>query len=1005
MLEVELATAAASLVFSSSILSAEQATNVAATFAHIATQMVLHPTVSPRKLDICSKHDYEILFEHWNKSGPSKRLETRIQDMIFNHREYAPTHVAISAWDGELSYGELDSLSSSLATYLVTIHGVRSEVLVPLCFEKSKWTVIAMLGVIKAGGGYVFLDPSYPRIRMETIYKDVDATIILAGTQTAEIARSLTENVIVVDEESSGAWKIKEIKTNCPDVGPRNVLYAAFTSGSTGKPKGIMVEHGAFCTRAVTNGAELGLTKQSRVLQFASYAFDVSHRDILFTLIHNGTICIPSETDRMNNLERFINLHNVNWASLTPSVAGLIDPEQVRCLKTLVLAGEAMSMIHRSTWAEKVRLMNAYGPSECIAISCMRSQISLTSKKDLANIGKGVGSVIWIVLPQDANKLAPIGAIGELVIETAAISRGYIKNETETKAYFPKELEWTRLLRSRGDGCGLYKTGDLARLNFDGTITFLGRKDDQVKMNGQRVELAEIEHHIQQSLISISSQYLNDNETPTTLDVAVVVDKIVPKDGNRSILVAFVYCSTKVDPTNRLIGLIHELKSTIERLLSDVLPRYMIPDVFFPIKEIPRTGTGKTNRRALRELGASMTWEDMVGTFTSSEPKYRAPETENEKQLQELFMAVLHLERRRVGADNSFFRLGGDSIAAMRLVSAARQRCLHFTVIDVFRNRRLCDLSRLIDQRGAEEVSDPDHNSIQPFSLLNPQISVDEARHEAASLCDILDEQIADILPCTPLQEGLLAMTAKSSNSYIRNFQWQIRDTVNVDHLKESWEMTVKVVPALRTRIIDLSKQGLVQVVVDEDVQWIYDDSESQATMGLGTRLAKHAIITTHDKVFLSLTVHHAVYDGWSISLILDTVEKYYIAQEKPRLAPFAGFIKSIVQTNHQANIEFWRRQFADLDSLQFPSLSDSFSYEPRADRTLSRIIQVNWSDGLEYTAATAIRATLAALISRYTNCPDAVFGHGHRQTSCSSWCRDHARADIYYLSSPCRDR
>ncbi|KAF7173368.1 hypothetical protein CNMCM5623_005609 [Aspergillus felis] len=944
VLEVDLDAASASLVFSSSIMSVKQAFSVAETYVHTLAQIVQNPKGKLSELDLCSQHDRSLLFG-WNKTEPS-RLHSRVHDMIF-HQGYNPSHVAVSSWDGELTYGELDYLSSCLAAHLAR-QGVRSKMLVPLCFEKSKWTIIAMLGVIKAGGGYVFLDPSYPQTRMKAICQDVDARVLLATPQTLEKAKTLGDAVIVLDADSA-IWS-ENHEWTCPGFSSQNVLYAAFTSGSTGKPKGITVEHGAFCTRAVANGAVLGLNQTSRVLQFASYAFDVSHRDILFTLIYHGTVCIPSEVDRMNNLEEFINRHRVNWASLTPSVAGLIDPERVPTLTTLVLAGEAMSATHLSSWAGRVQLMNAYGPSECIAISCICSGLSVTS--DRANIGRGVGSVIWIVHPQDAHRLAPLGAIGEVVIETAAISRGYINNRTETQASFPAELRWRRGFRSSEESA-LYKTGDLARFNSDGTITFLGRKDSQVKINGQRVELAEIEHHIQQFLASS----LGDHAT-----TQVVVDKVTPKGSNRPTLVSFVYWAGE-EPTRRSEAT-HQLSSKLADALKEILPGYMIPDAHIPIQEIPMTGTGKTDRRALRELGASMTWDQMM-TSTASGPKYRPPATEREKQLQELFMTVLHLEHDRVGADDSFLRLGGDSIAAMRLVAAARQHGLHLTVMDVFQNPQLSDLARL-----AETAGDPIDTNVLPFSLLQSSISASNARQEAASLCGVHEEQVEDVLPCTPLQEGLLALTARSPSRYIRKFRLEIQPMVDMARFRKSWEETVTAVSALRTRIVDLPGQGLVQVVVHEPLQW-ESDWEPQA-MGLGTPLARSAIITEHSRVYLALTIHHAIYDGWSMSVILDTAEKYYLGKE-PMLVPFAAFIKHIVHIDEQAETEFWKGQFAGLDSLQFPTMPYS-SQEPQADRTLTYTIHLNWV-GLEYTAATAVRAALAIVIARYTNCPDAVFG------------------------------
>ncbi|OJJ32580.1 hypothetical protein ASPWEDRAFT_44725 [Aspergillus wentii DTO 134E9] len=946
VLEVDRDETTASLTFSSSLMSNEHAASVAATFAKAMGEIVKNPHSKPTDLDLCSQHDRDIL-SVWNNEIPD-RLDSRVDEMIFHQGPQDPLHVAVSSWDGELTYGELDRLSSSLAGHLAQ-QGVHSEMFVPLCFEKTKWTVVAMLGVIKAGGAYVLLDPSYPFKRMESICQDVDATVLVASSQTIEKVQPLVENVVVVDA-GSPIWSDNH-EWSC-QVNSQNALYAAFTSGSTGRPKGIVVEHGAFCTRALANGALLGLNKRSRVLQFASYAFDVSHRDILFTLIHNGTVCIPSETDRVNNLELFVNRHEVNWASITPSVAGLLDLKAVSTLKTLVLAGEAMSAAHLSTWADKVQLMNAYGPSECIAISCINPRLTIGS--DRTNIGRGVGSAIWIVDPGDANRLAPIGAIGELVIETAAVSRGYMKDQEKTTASFPDHVQWRKDFQLSSQG-RLYKTGDLGRFNVDGTISFLGRKDNQVKINGQRVELAEIEHHMLQSL----ARTLEDAST-----IQVVVDMVMPKESHRPTLVAFVYQTGNEHKSEAQRNTaIRQTTAHMTDQLAQLLPVYMIPSVCIPVERIPMTGTGKTDRRALRQLGASMTWDQMAA-LTASGPSYRAPATEREQQLQRIFMAVLKLEADRVGADHSFLRLGGDSIAAMRLVAAARQEGLRLTVADVLRHAQLSELAQL-----AQTASEAEESILLPFSLLKSGISTSNARRESAALCGIREDQVEDVLPCTPLQEGLLALTARKDSHYIRRFKFEIRPTVDVCQLMKSWEQTVAAVPLLRTRIVDLSVQGLVQVVVDEPVDW--QSTHVSQTMGLGTPLTRYGIVTQQGKTYLALTIHHAMYDGWSMPLVLDTTQKIYRGQQHS-LTPFAAFIKHIASIDEDAATEFWRRQFVGLESSEFPALSSS--HQPQADRTLTHSIDVNW-EGLDFTAATMARAALAILISRYTNCPDAVFG------------------------------
>lgn len=408
-----------------------------------------------------------------------------------------PEALAVSAWDGELTYQELECLSSNLAAQM-TGQGVRMETFVALCMEKSKWTIVAILAVLKTGGAYVLLDPSWPLSRMQTICEDLHVRLVLSSPELSQTAQNLMAQMVVVSEDAA-VLPDSHVSRPLPTSDPRNALYAVFTSGSTGKPKGIVVEHGAFCSRAMTTGRSLGIERDSRVLQFAGYAFDVVNRDILFTLMLGACVCVPAETDRVNRLEGFMTDHHVSWASITPSVADLLDPAKVPDLKTLVLVGEAMSAVTLATWANRVQLINGYGPAECVTLCSVCS--GLTANSDPRNIGRGVGSLLWIVDPQDHNRLMPVGAVGELLVAGVAVGRGYLNDPERTNAAFLQDATWLPKVCPGFRG-RLYKTGDLAQYTGDeeGTIRFLGRKDNQVKIHGQRLESGELEHYIRNCL-------------------------------------------------------------------------------------------------------------------------------------------------------------------------------------------------------------------------------------------------------------------------------------------------------------------------------------------------------------------------------------------------------------------------------------------------------------------------------------------------------------------------
>ena len=267
-----------------------------------------------------------------------------VHDLFAEQAQARPDAPAICAWDGELTYGELDVLSTELAGHLVEL-GVKAEDMVPLCFEKSMWTVVAMLAVLKASGAFVPLDPDHPQNRHEEILKQTKASLVLTSAQHVLLWADSALEVVTVSEAS--------LRQLLPDTGhvqplsrPGNAAYTIFTSGSTDMPKGVVLEHQEVSTSCLGHGAAFCLTRRTRTIQFAAYTFDACIAEIVTTLVHGGCVCVPSEAERRNDIVRTIDSANVNWAFLTPSVACLLDPYTVLSLEVLALGGERVDTVN-----------------------------------------------------------------------------------------------------------------------------------------------------------------------------------------------------------------------------------------------------------------------------------------------------------------------------------------------------------------------------------------------------------------------------------------------------------------------------------------------------------------------------------------------------------------------------------------------------------------------------------------------------------------------------------
>ncbi|KAK1142664.1 Nonribosomal Peptide Synthase (NRPS) [Aspergillus melleus] len=672
------------LLYSPATVSGSQALQMAHNL-NTAINMIIQQSEMPAVAPLLSEMDRRQLAQ-WNGVVPA-RVERCVHELIRERCWAQPMAPAVCAWDGEFTYGELDRLSSALAAHLASLE-VGPEVLVPVMFEKSRWTPVAMLGVMKAGGAFVLLDPSHPPARLQGICQAVSASVVVASAAQAPIAEQWARRVVMVGTDGM-VWRSSNGPLDRPLVSPDNALYAVFTSGSTGTPKGALITHSAYCTSALAHSHAFGLSANSRAFQFSSYAFDVSILEQLTTLVVGGCICIPSDADRLNRIQSAASELGVTWAELTPSTARMLDPTDLAGLETLVLIGEPVTSTDIVRWIGQVNLKNGYGPAECSAISTVK--VRLGKPSDERNIGQGTGGVCWVAHPEDHDRLLPIGAVGELLIEGPIVGRGYLNDPEKTAAAFIDPPAWLRDFRAahpgNPGGDRVYKTGDLVRYGTDGSLRFVGRKDTQIKLRGQRIELGEVEHNTRECFPGARE---------------VVVEVVTPADDGRVPgLVAFVW----VDGTDRanggedlLVPPTDGFRAAVPRAeaaLHDAVPAYMVPAVFLPVAGIPLSPTGKTDRRRLRERAAALSQAEIESYSVGAGAK-RAPATAAERTLQQLWVRVLNLPLDAIGADDSFFRLGGDSITAMQLSSLARTEGFALSVSDIFHSKTIAALAPFV---------------------------------------------------------------------------------------------------------------------------------------------------------------------------------------------------------------------------------------------------------------------------------------------------------------------
>jgi amino acid adenylation domain-containing protein len=484
------------------------------------------------------------------------------------------------------------------------------------------------------------LDPEYPTERLQYMLEDSGPVALLTQRHLEERFSSIGDGVPVVNLNATAAWQsFPESNPEADAVGlnSRHLAYVIYTSGSTGQPKGVMVEHRGLCNINLTQSRELKVEPSSRILQFASFSFDVSVWDTILSLCQGAALYLLPQNRLVagDNLIETVERDGITHALLPPTLlAGLSERANVAALPVLMAGGEALPGWIAERWGRERQLINVYGPTETTIVVTMHR--CAAEERGNPSIGRPITNTRVYILDSNREPV-PVGVVGEIYIGGAGVARGYLKRPDLTAERFVLEPY------AKEPGARMYRTGDLARWLPNGNIEFLGRNDHQVKIRGFRIELGEIEARLA--------------EHPEVLDAVVLAREDTPGEKR---LVAYVVANQKAkeaDSGNKNAGLwISELR---EHLLGK-LPEYMVPTAYVPLKRIPLTPNGKIDRKSLPEPDKDIREQEYVG-----------PRNATEETLCRLWQEVLR--RERVGIHDNFFNIGGHSLLAVQVISCIKQ--------------------------------------------------------------------------------------------------------------------------------------------------------------------------------------------------------------------------------------------------------------------------------------------------------------------------------------------
>ena len=885
-------------------------------YVHILEQIVENPDLRIADINVLTNQERKLLLYGFNDTKALYPLDKTIHGIFEEQAKKTPSNIAVVFGDSQLTYRELNEKANQLAGVLRK-KGVGPDRIVAIMVERSLEMIVGILGILKAGGVYLPIDPNYPEDRISFMLEDSEAAVLLVKSSQSTDRSYHTiikegRSIEILDLEDESLYK--GAGTNPKKVNkPSDMAYIIYTSGTTGKPKGAMIEHRNVVRLLFNDRMQFDFNSNHIWTMFHSMSFDFSVWEIYGALLYGGRLVIVPKATAQDPAEylELLKKEKVTVLNQTPTAFYNLVREEMQCsekelnIRYVIFGGEALKPAMLKDWRKKypeTKLINMYGITETTVHVTYKEITEYEIENNISNIGRPIPTLSVYILDRNM-KPVPVGVPGELCVGGDGVCRGYLNRPALTAEKFvPNPF----VVEDGNDSFPLlYRSGDLARFLPDGEMEYLGRIDHQVKIRGHRIELGEIDNQLLKH--------------PAVKEAVVLARE--DKEGNKYL------CAYIVDDREITV-------QEIRDYLSKELPDYMIPSYFVQLDKIPLTSNGKVDRKSLPEPDGSI----------NTGVEYAPPESEAEKKLVEIWQEVLRVDR--IGVNDSFFSIGGDSIKAISIISKINKAFgVGLQIKDIYLNQSIRMLAACLDTGMVGKVSEDLQNGLKLIEEIKQNILNDKRQ------ASMLPSNWEDFYPLSQIQSGMVFYSKLRPDEpiYHDQFIFTVKfKQFNYETYFKALNLLMKKHPILRTTFdtdhfsmpLQVVHKDITPVVLMEDISDLAKAEQEKRILGYlrtdmndkfrfdsGLLWRIGVFKLDYDNYYIVLSFQHAILDGWSVSTFnRDFIEVFsaLLKGESCEVQQLKNSYKEYVALNlsrktSEKTREFWKEQLLGYSRNKLP--------------------------------------------------------------------------------------